>query len=247
MLLENKTVVITGCNRGIGKAILKTMTEQGADIFAVVRRRDQEFEEYCDKLAEKEHVNITRVYADFADEEQVKAAAKEILSYKKPINVLVNNVGVFPKRGMLMMTKMEKVKEFFQINFFSALTLTQMLGKNMIRNKAGSVIFVSSSAAFDGGANVEYSASKSAMIGAVRRLAVELGEFNIRVNAVAPGITETDLGDAIDERDQAITLSHMVMGRKGKPEEIADVILFLASEMSRFMTGQILRVDGGLY
>lgn len=246
MLLNNKTAVITGCNRGIGKAILENMAEHKADIFAVVREKNDEFEEYCKTLALKRGVEISVIYADFSDEEQVKQAAKQILSAKKPIDILVNNIGVSLQLNMLAMTKMETIRDVFQINFFSAIAFTQLIAKNMMRNKFGSIVFISSSAAFDGGANIEYSASKAALIGAVRRLALELGKFNIRVNAVAPGLTETDMGNSMSDEDEAIAISRNIMGRKGKPKEIADATLFLTSELSSFITGQVLRVDGGL-
>jgi 3-oxoacyl-[acyl-carrier protein] reductase len=116
----------------------------------------------------------------------------------------------------------------------------------MMRHKSGSIIFLSSSAAYDGGANVEYSASKAAVIGSVKRLAVEFGVYGIRVNAIAPGLTDTDMGAGMSEEDEAIALSMNIMHRKGKPEEIADVAVFLGSDMSSFVTAQVLRVDGGL-
>ena len=105
---------------------------------------------------------------------------------------------------------------------------------------------MSSSAAFDGGSNIEYSAGKAALVGAVRRLAVELGSFGVRVNALAPGLTDTDMGGITSEEVKAIAVSRNVMKRLGKPEEIADAAVFLASDLSRFITGQTLRVDGGL-
>lgn len=245
-MLEDKTMVITGCNRGIGLAILKDAAQHGADIFAVVRKENKEFAELCGRLSKEYDVEIIPVYADFEDEEQVKKAAKEIIRTKKPIDILVNNIGIANPLNMLTMTRMETIHKAFQINLFSGLLFTQILGKSMMRNKAGSIIFISSSAAYDGGANIEYSASKAAIIGSVRRLAMEFGKFGIRVNAVAPGLTATDMGNSMSEEDEAIAVSMNIMHRKGEPEEIADVVVFLGSDMSRFMTGQVLRVDGGL-
>lgn len=246
MLLENKMAVITGCNRGIGKAILENYVQNGANVFAVVRRETKEFAKYCKELSAKYNVEVYPIYMDFNDEEQVKQGVKEILSYKKKIDILVNNVGISLPLTLITMTKMDTIKEVFQVNFFSHMLLTQLISKNMMRYKQGSIIFISSSAAFDGGANVEYSASKAALIGATRRLAVELGTYGIRVNAIAPGLTDTDMGGTMSEEDEAIALSMNVMHRKGKPEEIASVATFLGSEMSTFMTAQVLRVDGGL-
>ncbi|MCI9002113.1 MAG: SDR family oxidoreductase [Oscillibacter sp.] len=246
MLLEGKTAVITGCSRGIGKAVLDRMTAQGASAFALVRREDAAFTEHCAALSEKYGVDVRMVYADFENENAVTAAAREILKTKERIDILVNNIGVaFPQR-MLAMTPMEAVKRSFQINVFSGMLFTQLISKSMMRGRRGSIVFLSSSAAFDGGANIEYSAGKAAVLGEVRRLAVELGGFGIRVNAIAPGLTDTDMGGITSEEVKAAAMSRNIMKRMGEPEEIADATVFLASDLSRFMTGQTLRVDGGL-
>lgn len=246
MLLENKTAVVTGCNRGIGKAILEDVAKHGADVFALVRKETKEFTELCEQIAKENNVTITPVYADFQNEEEVKLAAKEILGTKKQIDILVNNIGIANPLNMFTMTRIETMKEAFQVNLFSSLLFTQLISKSMMRKKAGSIVFISSSAAFDGGANIEYSASKAAVVGAGRRLALELGTFGIRVNVVAPGLTATDMGNSMSPEDEAIAVSRNIMGRKGEPEEIADAVVFLASDMARFITGQVLRVDGGL-
>lgn len=246
MLLEGKTAVVTGCRRGIGRAVLDRMTAEGASVFALVRREDPAFTEYCAALAKERGVEIQLVYADFENEDEVTAAAKSILKTKRRVDILVNNIGVAFSQRMLAMTPMSAVKQSFQVNVFSSLLFTQLISKSMMREKRGSVIFLSSSAAFDGGSNIEYSAGKAALLGAARRLAVELGGFGIRVNAVAPGLTDTDMGAITSEEVKAIAVTRNIMKRMGKPEEVADAVLFLASDLSRFMTGQTLRVDGGL-
>ena len=246
MLLKGKIAVVTGCNRGIGKAILERMAANGADVFAVVRRETAEFADDCAALSADYGVEIQIVCADFQSEDEVSAAAKSILKTKRQIDILVNNIGIaFPQR-MLAMTAMGAVKESFQVNVFSGLLFTQLISKRMMRSKQGSIVFLSSSAAFDGGANIEYSAGKAAVIGAARRLAVELGAFGVRVNVIAPGLTDTDMGGMTSEEVKTIALDRNIMKRIGQPEEIADAVIFMSSDMSRFVTGQVLRVDGGL-
>ena len=244
-LLDNKNIIVTGCNRGIGKAIINECAHEGANIYAVVRKESDEFTAYCNSLMQECGVSIKSVYADFSDEENVKAAAKEILSEKLPIHGLINNIGVAYPLNSLAMTKMDHIRDTFQINLFSPMLFTQQISRSMMRSKGGSVVFISSSAAYDGGANIEYSSSKAAIIGEVKRLAVEYGPYDIRVNAIAPGLTDTDMGQ-MDEKDEEIALSMNIMKRKGRPEEIANVAAFLVSDKSSFITSQVLRVDGGL-
>ena len=227
-LLREKTIIITGCNRGIGKATLEKCAREGAAIYAVIRKENPEFSKYVSELEQKNRVTIRQVYADFSNEEEVRQAAKTILSEKQPINGLVNNIGVAYPLNSLAMTKMDHIRQTFEINLFSQMLFTQQISRMMMRKKSGSVVFVTSSAAYDGGSNIEYSASKAAIIGEVKRLALEYGPYNIRVNGVAPGLTDTDMG-VMDEKDEEIALSMNIMKRKGRPEEIAGVIAFLLS------------------
>ena len=245
-LLKGKTAIITGCNRGIGRATLEKFCAYGADVFALVRQESESFLQDIEKLKAQYGVEIIHIYADFKVEDEVKQAVKSILSYKKNIDILVNNIGIANPQAMFTMTKMETIKDAFQVNLFSSILLTQLISRSMLRNKKGSIIFVSSSAAFDGGANIEYSASKAAIIGAAKRIAKELCVGGIRVNVVAPGLTSTDMGNSMSEEDEKLALSMNLMKRKGQPSEIADAIAFLASDMASFITAQVLRVDGGL-
>lgn len=245
-LLKGKTAIITGCNRGIGRATLEKFCAYGANVFALVRKESESFLHDIEELKAKYSVEIIPIFADFKVEDEVKQAVKTILSYKKNIDILVNNIGIANPQAMFTMTKMDTIKDAFQVNLFSSILLTQLISRSMLRNKKGSIIFVSSSAAFDGGANIEYSASKAAIIGAAKRIAKELCVGGIRVNVVAPGLTSTDMGNSMSEEDEKVALSMNLMKRKGQPSEIADAIAFLASDMASFITAQVLRVDGGL-
>ena len=247
MLLKNKTVVLTGCNRGIGKAILGVFAKNGASIWACVRQLDDDFIDFTKGVEDDHEVNITPVPFDLADEGQVKEGINTIRSAKQPVDILVNNAGVI-FTALFQMTSVAKMKEVFEINYFSQMRLSQSIAKIMTRQKGGSIINISSSAAIEGNeGRMAYASSKAAIIASTKVMAKELAMYNIRVNAIAPGLTETDMMQGSTSKEALdFTLQRICMRRVGKPEEIANVALFLSSELSTYMTGQVLRVDGGM-
>lgn len=246
MLLQQKTAIITGCNRGIGKAILETFAENGANIFACVRKESDEFSDVMARLVEKTGVSITPVYFDFAESEQVKTGIKTIISSKKRIDVLVNNAGV-ASGSFFQMTSLQEMKYIFEINFFAQLLFTQGISRYMSRFKTGSIINIASTAGLIGDAGmISYGSSKAALMLATKTLATELGAMNIRVNAIAPSITKTDMFDQMEEKARNKLIESSALKRPAEAVEIANVALFLASDLSSFVTGQVLRVDGGL-
>lgn len=247
MLLQGKTALITGCNRGIGKAILETFARNGANIYAHARKKTTEFEELCKTLASENNVSILPVYFDLASEEEIKVGVKEISKDKKNIDILVNNAGVVSENKLFQMTKIQEIKDNFEINFFAHLLLTQYISRTMMRFKKGCIINIGSIAGIDGNpAQLEYVASKAAIMGATKKLAIELGDYNIRVNAVAPGLTDTTMIEGMKEDLMQETINKTIMKRVANVSEIANAVLFLASDLSSYITGQILRVDGGM-
>ena len=247
MLLKNKTAVITGCNRGIGKKILETYSKNGATVFACVREITTDFKKLTNIISSETKQKIIPIQLDLSKEEQVKSAATEILNANVPIDILVNNAGVI-HTASFSMTTLRKLKEIFEINFFSQSTFTQYILKSMIKNKKGNILYVSSTSGIDGNiGRSAYSASKAAIISQARVLSKELGFYNIRVNSIAPGLTDTDMmqkntnKEAVDE-----FLRNVSLKRFADPEEIANSALFLSSDLSSYITGQTIRVDGGL-
>ena len=245
-LLQNKVAVITGANRGIGKCIAEKFAENGANIIVCMRSISPETAEWIKELRGKFNISINPVIVDLSDERVVKASIQEIFKISKKVDVLVNNAGI-ASGSLFQMTPVSEIRKIFEINFFSQIALSQGIAKIMIRNKSGSIINLSSTAAFisDPG-TLAYGSSKAAFSRATQSMASELGSYNIRVNAIAPSVTKTDMYEqmSVDAREKLISSS--ALKRAAEPEEIAKVAVFLASELSSFVTGQVIRVDGGI-
>ena len=247
-MLKGKNAVITGARRGIGRATVEVFARYGANVWACARTQDNAFESDMAALSEQYGVWIKPVYFDLSDDAGMKKAVQGILKEKKPIDILVNNAGIVTEAASFLMTGAEKMRDTFEINFFAASQFTQYICRAMARRKSGSVVFVSSAAALDGyPGEYAYSASKAALIGAVKYLAGELGQYHIRVNAVAPSMTDTDMKNGADPAYWNQLVERTVMKRMARPEEISNVIAFLSGDLASYVNGQILKVDGGGY
>ena len=246
-MLKNKNAVITGARGGIGRATVEAFAKNGASIWACIRSKDDKFESEMYQLAKKWNVEIRVLCFDLSDENQIKSIVSEIRKSKKPVDILVNNAGIVEESTSFMMTSIDKMRRVMETNFLGTTILTQYISRIMMRQNRGGIVNISSVAAIDGmPAQYEYASSKAALLGGVKQLSRELAEYNIRVNAVAPGIVNTKMGDKIDEELKKETLSRIAMKRMGNPNEIANVIMFLASDLSSYITGQVIRVDGGI-
>ena len=238
-----RTALITGAARGIGKAAVKVFAQNGWNIIAHARKRTEEFENYLSELSKSHKVSVTPVYFDMLDTAAMKECVRELKKSKITVDALVNNAGV-AHGGLFQMTPVSAIKDVFDVNLFSHMELTQLVMKIMPKENA-SIVNVASVTGIDFRAgNSAYGVSKAAMIAWTKVLQTEL-HGKIRVNAVAPGLTETDMAKKMEDKLQAITLSRAVMGRLATPEEIAETIYFLSSDKASFITGQVLKVDGG--
>lgn len=248
MLLKGNTYVITGCLQGIGRSTLDTFCANGANVFACAMQETEEFMSHVDQLKETYGVNVIPVFFDMMDNDQIKHAARVIQKEKLPIDGLVNIAGL-NRDALFPMVTMEQLQTTFQVNFFAQILFSQYMMKLMQRNpgKCGTVVNIASIAGIEGNiGQLAYASSKAALIAATKTMALELGEKGIRVNAIAPGVIETPMTEALAEDVIERKLKHVELNRIGKPEEVADLIMYLSSDLSSHVTGQVIRVDGGI-
>ena len=246
-MVQNKNIVVTGCLQGIGKETLRVLAEHGANVFACAYKQTDEFEQFFTELAEKNNVTIWPIYFDMMDNNSIKEGAKAIQKEKQEIHGLINIAGI-NKDAFFNMVTYQDMLDTFQVNFFSQIIFSQYIVKLMQRKKtAGSIVFTSSITAFDGNeAQLSYGASKAALVGAMKTMALELGKTGIRVNAVAPGVIKTPMTEALEQNIIDKKIKTMDMPRMGTAEEVAELFMFLMSDLSSHISGQTIRVDGGI-
>ncbi len=245
-----RTVLITGTNRGIGKAILERFAkEEDITILAHARAESEEFKSFLSQLgSEYPTASLVPVYFDLGDSEDIQTSLKEVLSVHKKIDALVNNAGVVLPSKAFLMTDMGQVRESFDINFFAQTEVTQIVSRAMIRNRGGAIVNMASIAAFTGiEGQYEYVAGKAAIVGMTRKLSKELAAYKIRVNAVAPGMINTDMIMQMEDGMRTSLSDRLVSKRMGEPSEVANVVYFLAGSESSYISGQTIIVDGGGY
>ena len=243
---DNKVVCITGADGGIGREITKRFAAEGAILILTSIARSDAFDLFISELKNDYHVDVYPFFFDLSDEEAIKSAIKDIKALKLKINVLINNAGM-PHLAIVPFTKMADVRKVFQVNYFAQLQITQGLLGSIVRDGSGVILNAASIAGIDGDpGNAVYGATKASMILFTKVLSKELASSNIRVNAVAPGLTSTPFADAMGDKAKASMEQISSMKRLATPQEIANTYYFLASNDASFINGQIIRVDGGV-
>ncbi|GAB6189344.1 3-oxoacyl-[acyl-carrier-protein] reductase [Marinitoga arctica] len=247
MKLKDKICIVTGANRGIGKEISKKFVEEGATVLGFARNIEalKNVENELNSL----NKGVFKGYrVDVSNSEEVNNVVKDIYKEYKRIDVLVNNAGV-TKDMLLLLMKEEDFDFVINVNLKGVFLVTKAVAKIMRKQKEGSIINISSVVGIDGNiGQTNYSASKAGVIGMTKTWAKELtmkGE-QIRVNAVAPGFIETDMTKDLNEDFKKAALQRILLKRLGSPKEVAKAVLFLASDDSSYITGQVIRIDGGL-
>jgi 3-oxoacyl-[acyl-carrier protein] reductase len=245
-ILSGKVAFITGSTRGIGWATARTFAEAGASVVLNGCANADALEQRRAEIERDFGVPCVGLLADASDVASVKNCYSQIFSRFKRLDVLVNNAGVL-QEGLLGMIPETAVRRSLEVNVLGAVMHIQEACRLMARNKSGSIINMSSIMGRNGAEGLSvYCATKAALLGLTLSAAKELAPKNIRVNAVAPGFIDTDMSRVLPEALYAKRLASVKMGRAGTPEEVAQTVLFLASDLSRYVTGQVLGVDGGM-
>lgn len=244
-LLENKVALVTGASRGIGEAIALKFAEHGANIAFTYLSSDERAKALEEKLTSL-GVKAKAYKSDAGDYAAAEQLANDVVKEFGAIDVCVNNAGISRDNLLLRLTP-EQWDEVMQANLKSVFNLTKQVMRPMMKARKGSIINLSSIVGVKGNAGQSsYAASKAGIIGFTKSIAAEIGSRNIRVNAIAPGFIETDMTHYLKGEGAEKWFEKIPLGRFGKPEEIADVTLFLASDMSSYVTGQVLSACGGM-
>ena len=244
--LSGKVALVTGSSRGIGRAIATALAEHGAAVVLNGRLASSELLEFARELSDKHHTRCESAPADVSDSQQVSAMMQSVFKSFGRLDILVNNAGIL-RDGLIGMINESDVRSTLGVNVIGTINCIQAGTRLLQRSGGGSIINMTSIIGVRGNkGQLVYGASKGAVIAATLSAAKELASKAIRVNAIAPGYIDTDMIKNVPPEPDARVRASSAMGRVGKPEDIANVALFLSSDLSRYVTGQVIGVDGGL-
>jgi 3-oxoacyl-[acyl-carrier protein] reductase len=242
-MLSGKVVLVTGASRGIGRAAALLAAENHAHVIINYNKSEDQASELTDQLLER-GFHSSMIRADVSSEEDVKAMFKYIKEEHSRLDVLVNNAGVM-KNSLLALSNTELFDQTMGVNLKGMFLCTRYAANMMRKQRYGRIINLSSTAGLNGDAGqTVYSASKAAVVGFTRSAAKELGMYGITVNAIAPGLIETDLIKDLKDDIRKKIVSNVALGRIGTPEDVAKVILFLSSDLGDYVSGEVIVVDG---
>ena len=244
-LLENKTAIITGATRGIGRGIAQTFARNGCNVaftFSSSAEAAQSLEKELNKLG----VKAKSYQSNAADFGEAKTLVNNVLEEFDSVDILVNNAGI-TKDNLLMRISEEDFDQVIEVNLKSVFNITKAIQRTFLKQKSGSLIHMSSVVGIKGNAGQSnYAASKAGIIGFSKAIALELGSRNIRSNVIAPGFIETEMTEKLSEDVIQKWRDGIPLKRWGAPEDVANACVFLASDLSNYITGQVLQVDGGM-
>jgi 3-oxoacyl-[acyl-carrier protein] reductase len=243
VLLKGKKAIVTGGSRGIGKEIVMDFLREGAEVTFIDMNASDSLQE-MERAAGESGARVAFRQADVSKPEEIARVLEEIIQGMGGVDVLVNNAGI-TRDGLIFRMPVENWEKVLSINLTSAFLTSQVVARYMIKQRSGSIINMASIVGIGGnGGQANYAASKAGLIGLTRSLAKETGGRGVRVNAVAPGYIDTDMTRALPEQARKAFLTQVALNRPGTPQEVARAVTFLASDMSTYISGDVLRVDG---
>ncbi|SDA74095.1 3-oxoacyl-[acyl-carrier-protein] reductase [Butyrivibrio sp. INlla18] len=246
MILDGKVAVISGGTRGIGNAIAWKFVEQGANL-AIIATRDNERNKKAIKELSETGRDVRLYICDVKDPEQVVSVAEEILADFGTVDVLVNNAGI-TRDNLLPSLSVMDIDDVIDVNLKGTIYLTRAFVRSFVKQRHGNIVNISSVVGLMGNkGQANYAASKAGIIGFTKTVAKEYGRRNIRCNAIAPGYIATEMTATLNEEQTNEIAKQLPLGRLGQPDDVADLALFLAGDSSRYITGEVIKVDGGMY
>lgn len=245
MGLQSKNALVTGSSRGIGRAIALELGRKGVNVAVNYAGNEQKAEEVVQELKNL-GVKAIKIRANVADEQDVKAMVKEVIKEFGRLDILVNNAGI-TKDNLLMRMKTEEFDDVIDTNLKGTFLCTKAVTRQMMKQRYGKIINIASIVGVSGNAGqANYVAAKAGIIGLTKSTAKELASRNILVNAIAPGFITTEMTEVLTEEQQEAILTTIPLEKLGEPEDIANVVCFLASDDAKYITGQTIHVDGGM-
>ena len=239
-------IIASRSNGGIGRAIVEAFIKNGANLICAIRKTDTEFSEYLSNIKKKTKQTVDLLEFDLENEEEMKSKIQSLYKKNITLDVLVNNAGI-PSGSIFEMTSLKNLKKIFEVNFFAQIRLTQLLIRLLKKSKSSSIINLGSiSGLIADRGTLAYGSSKAALMFATKVMANELATYKIRVNAIAPNATKTKMLDKMDESAKKFLIEQSFLNRESLPNEVADLVLYLASDKSTYLNGQIIRLDGGM-
>ncbi|MDR1128427.1 MAG: 3-oxoacyl-[acyl-carrier-protein] reductase [Treponema sp.] len=243
MILENKKALVTGASRGIGRAVSEIFLKEGAEVWGIGTREPADLAERVSGSGGRFHWTN----ADLGELDGVEAVMEELLKASGGFDILVNNAGI-TRDNLSFRMSLADFQKVLDVNLSAAFLAARAVGRDMVRRKRGSIINMASVVGIHGnGGQANYAASKGGLIGVTKSIALEVASRGIRVNAIAPGFISSDMTGAVPEAAKAAMLDRIPLKRPGVPEDVAAAALFLASDASSYITGQVIGVDGGMF